>query len=434
MRVESSYKLILLGVTATVLAIAAHGFLPDKRLRIYPDPTVESVAGVIYSDESIGGNSRATWLDQENMHWRCDVRDGASHRYCGFHIDFSIGTPGGLNLSGYTSALIKLSIDTPDNRVRILLRNFEEGFSDAANVETAKFNNVLIPISEWKDELAINLKEFTVAEWWINQYSVPRQFSAPSFDNVLTVGIDVGVPPSVGVHEVKLERLEFVGEWISAEEWYRTILFAWLLIIAIAGLSRYVQIKRRLIQDRAMLEQLVTHNSKLKDESEKYRELSSLDNLTGALNRNGLEEMLADLRNELSPAEDIGLLVLDLDHFKNINDNLGHDVGDKVLKQTADVIASNIRQSDTLARWGGEEFVVLCPGITCDGARILAEKLRAKVSAARFPSQPSLTVTTSIGAGCFKAGSDFEEAFKRVDKALYQAKNGGRDQVVMAAQ
>lgn len=432
MRVESSYKLILLGVAATLLAIIAHGLLPDKRMQVYPGGNIEGMASVIYADDVSGGNTTVSWIDQEQLHWRCDVREGPTDRYCGFHLDFTGGDQNGLNLSGYTAARVKLSTRTSDSRIRIAMRNFEQGFSVPGNIDSAKFNNVLIPVTELREELTVSLQEFSVAEWWINQRNVPRKFSSPNFDNVLTVGIDLGVPPATGVHELKLERLEFVGEWVSAEEWYRGILFVWLVVIALAGLTRYVQIKRRLIQDRAMLEQLVSHNSKLKDESEKYRELSSLDNLTGALNRHGLDEVLAQLRSDLSAEDEVALLVLDLDHFKAINDKLGHDVGDKVLKQTADVIAANIRQSDTFARWGGEEFVVLCPRVGCDGARTLAEKLRNTVSAVRFASQPELQITVSIGAGCFSIASDFDEAFKRVDKALYQAKNGGRDQVVMA--
>lgn len=429
MQVSSSYKLIFFGVIATVLAIGSHGLLPEKRLVVYP---AADIAAAIYADELSGGRSHASWVDQEQVHWRCDVREGAQHRYCGFHIDFAGGTSKGLDLSDYAAARVKLSVNSNDSRMRIYLRNFEEGFSKSDDIETAKFNNVLLYISELSHEVQINLEEFSVAEWWINERNVPREFSAPNFDNVLTVGIDLGVPPAIGAHEMKLERFEFVGEWVSAEEWYRGILFVWLSIIALVGLVRYVQIKRRLMHEQEMLKQLASRNSKLKDESEKYRELSAVDKLTGALNRLGFDQVMAELQDSLSATDEVGLLLLDLDHFKQINDSRGHDVGDRVLKKTAEAIAANIRHSDSLARWGGEEFVVLCPGITEQGALVLAEKLREKVEQLKFAEQPDLQVTTSVGVGCFHIGDDFGDVFKRVDNALYEAKRGGRNRAVRA--
>lgn len=427
---SSSYKLIFLGLFITLLAIVSHQFLPDKRLLIYPK---EGIDGVIYADEADGGKSRATWVDEERLHWRCDVREGVLHRYCGFHIDFAAGTGKGLDLSGYTAVRVKLVTMTSESRLRLYFRNFEEGFSIVEDVETAKFNNVLLPISELDDELTVKLNEFSVAEWWINERNVPRKFAAPNFDNVLTVGIDLGVPPGIGVHEIRLELIEFIGEWVSAEHWYRGILFIWIGVVAVIGLVRYVQIKRRLMLERVMLEELANHNSKLQDESEKYRELSSLDNLTGALNRHGFDDVMAALQGSSSAGDDAALLILDLDHFKGINDKLGHDVGDKVLKGVADALVENIRQSDRLARWGGEEFIVLCPTITEQGAVVLAEKLRTVVAELKFLTHPDLRVTVSIGVGIFKLEEHFDNVFKRTDIALYKAKKRGRNRVVKAA-
>lgn len=429
MQVSSSYKLVFLGVIATLLAIVAHQFLPSKRLALVPG---DELVTDIYADEIGGGKSHASWIDEEQLHWRCDVREGAPYRYCGFHLLFEQDPGRGLDLSKYDAVKVKLAVKSSDSRMRIYLRNFEEGFSDPDDIETAKFNNVLLPVAELDQELVVNLREFSVAEWWINERNVPRQFSAPNFDNVLSVGIDLGVPPAVGVHEARLEGFELVGEWVPAESWYRGILFAWIGVLALVGLMRYVRIKRRLMHERAILEELTSHNSQLKDESEKYRELSTSDQLTGVLNRHGFDQVMADLKRSSTSEDKLALLVLDLDHFKSINDSLGHDMGDQVLKYTAEVIAASIRHSDSLARWGGEEFVVLCPHINEQGADILAEKLRSRVAAIKFPLQPNLQVTTSVGVGYFRLDEDFNDVFKRVDSALYRAKNSGRNRVAKA--
>lgn len=429
MQVSSSYKLASAGVLATLLAVVLHDFLPPKRFRLYP---AEEVFANIYADNVSGGNSEAVWVDQEKMHWRCDVRESPQHRFCGFSMELVAGALEGVDLSQYNALKIRLTTDTPDERIRIYVRNFEKGFSSPDNINTTKFNNVLVPIADLSSELTIDLREFSVAEWWINDLNVPRQFSFPNFDDVRTIGIDLGVPPQIGVHELKLESIQFVGEWVSPERWYRGILLTWVSLIVLFGLARYVQIKRRLALEKERLENLANYNDKLKTETEKYRELSTLDKLTGALNRHGFDQVMHDLAQSLSPEEPVALLILDLDHFKNINDSRGHDVGDKALKHAADMLLANIRQSDTLARWGGEEFVVLCPKVNQTGAYVLAEKLRKMIAQAEIPVDPPLKITTSVGVGCFRIHEDFEEVFKRVDNALYKAKHGGRNRTEVA--
>lgn len=429
MQVSSSYKLASAGVLATLLAVVLHDFLPPKRFRLYP---AEDVFASIYADNVSGGNSEATWIDQEKMHWRCDVRESAQHRFCGFNMELFLGAQQGIDLSQYSALKIRLTTDTPDHRIRIYIRNFEEGFSRQDNINTTKFNNVLVPISDLNSELTIDLREFSVAEWWINDMNVPRQFSFPNFNDVRTIGIDLGVPPQIGVHELRLESIQFVGEWVSAERWYRGILFTWVGVIVLFGLFRYVQMKRRLAQEKERLESLASYNDRLKTETERYRELSTLDKLTGALNRHGFDQVMTELAQSLSPDEPVALLILDLDHFKSINDSRGHDVGDKALQHAAGLLLANIRQSDTLARWGGEEFVVLCPKVNQTGAYILAEKLRKRIAETEIPVDPPLKITTSVGAVCFRIHEDFEEVFKRVDSALYKAKHGGRNRTEIA--
>lgn len=156
--------------------------------------------------------------------------------------------------------------------------------------------------------------------------------------------------------------------------------------------------------------------------------LASTDKLTGIYNRHRFEELfsleVARARRFSSP---LSLILLDIDHFKAVNDTYGHDAGDNVLKHLSSIIQSNIRQIDIFARWGGEEFLILSAGTNLAEVKLFAEKLRLAVEEASFPSVN--TVTVSIGVSEFKANDTLSDLFKRADKALYHAKHNGRNQV-----
>lgn len=155
---------------------------------------------------------------------------------------------------------------------------------------------------------------------------------------------------------------------------------------------------------------------------------ASTDTLTGAWNRRRLEECVLNeidrLRRYHHP---LCVLILDVDHFKQINDTYGHAAGDGVLQELAALLKSRLRAADSLARWGGEEFVVLCPNTRRSTAALLAERLRRLIAQASFPVVGK--VTASIGVAECLPGESWEQWFQRCDAALYRAKTGGRNQV-----
>ncbi|HKJ70460.1 MAG TPA: diguanylate cyclase [Gammaproteobacteria bacterium] len=152
------------------------------------------------------------------------------------------------------------------------------------------------------------------------------------------------------------------------------------------------------------------------------------DPLTGLLNRRRFEELL---EQELERAERYGnafsLVMFDVDRFKAVNDNHGHDVGDRILAGLGELVRARIRAADTAARWGGEEFMVLLPETDGDGAVKLAEALRRGVAEADFPGPGRVTI--SLGVIAYRAGERRRDLTKRVDDALYRAKAAGRDRV-----
>ncbi|WPL18232.1 putative diguanylate cyclase YdaM [Thiorhodovibrio winogradskyi] len=155
-------------------------------------------------------------------------------------------------------------------------------------------------------------------------------------------------------------------------------------------------------------------------------DLAYRDALTGLPNRRAFDERLAiEIARGQRYRQVFALLLFDIDHFKLINDNHGHVVGDQILHRFGEIILKRLRLADTLARWGGEEFTLLLPGTAAAGARRLAEQLRESVAAATFPRVERLTV--SIGVTEFLPDDDSDSLFRRVDRALYAAKEQGRN-------
>lgn len=153
------------------------------------------------------------------------------------------------------------------------------------------------------------------------------------------------------------------------------------------------------------------------------------DQLTGLYNRHYFEMIIPDeMERSDRYGEPLSLLLLDLDHFKAVNDTWGHPVGDELLQQTANTIGNNIRAADILVRFGGEEFVVLMPQTTKDGVFEAAEKIRVAISKENHPVAGIRTV--SIGVAQRMNNESFRHWYRRVDEALYQAKEGGRNRVV----
>lgn len=179
--------------------------------------------------------------------------------------------------------------------------------------------------------------------------------------------------------------------------------------------------------------------ARLTAQNEELQRLASSDALTGMNNRRVLFESLgAELSRVRRYGGFLSLLMLDIDHFKRVNDTWGHAAGDDVLRAVARVVKRTVRDVDLSARYGGEEFVILLPETALEGAVQIAERLRLAVSTAPVTlAEPSagqaVTVTVSIGVAEASAPESGEALISRADAAMYRAKEGGRNRVVAAA-
>ena len=181
--------------------------------------------------------------------------------------------------------------------------------------------------------------------------------------------------------------------------------------------------------------QLESENVALGDSLRNASEAASLDPLTGLFNRRHLgafAEPLAALVFERR--EDVTLLVVDIDHFKRVNDAHGHPVGDQVLRAVAKLLGARLRERDCLARYGGEEFIIVLRSCGARRGLRIAEALRHNVASAEINTDQGIVpVTVSIGVAQWRAGEQLAEVLQRADHVLYGAKQGGRDRVELDA-
>ncbi|WP_124551964.1 GGDEF domain-containing protein [Methylophilus methylotrophus] len=175
-------------------------------------------------------------------------------------------------------------------------------------------------------------------------------------------------------------------------------------------------------------DQLAVANTALEFEKENLKKLSSTDHLTGLSNRHHFETVFAEHtpvtnRRKITDA----LILIDIDHFKKINDTHGHVLGDVVIQSVATCIKKNSRISDITVRWGGDELIIYAPRTTLKQATQLAEKVRHQINAMHIPGVGSISI--SAGVAVLHAGDTLSQLLQRADQALYQAKQAGRNNV-----
>lgn len=183
-----------------------------------------------------------------------------------------------------------------------------------------------------------------------------------------------------------------------------------------------------------MMRESVQKNRELKQANETIERLARTDGLTGLANRRTLDEVI---RREIARAprqeQPLSIIMGDLDRFKSINDQYGHQAGDQVLASAAAVFSQNSRPYDFAARYGGEEFILLLPGATMEDAMRIAERLRSEVEKVKVTACPR-EITISLGVATWILGEGPEALLARADGALYGAKNNGRNRVEAAHQ
>lgn len=410
----------------TAVGLAWNQFGMNRRLVLDGSSNV-SVRAI---DDSSSGGKTTSSVRREGgkLVMNCDVHAGYAWPYCNLVFELA-RPPNGVDLSAFDTLTVQASSKGPEleQQVRLFLLNFNSAYSDPTQPSSAKVQELVYgPATH--PRLSAKLSQFTVSSWWSTSHVVGVEHAGTEFDNVVAVQVATGGNVTPGMHVITVERIEFTGKLVSPAMFRLCVIATWLLaggayIVIYAVSARQALEATR--HGKAALERL---NAELRDETHHLKQVAKRDPLTGALNRFGL-------RDELSKAAERGdvqffplsIVFVDIDHFKRINDLHGHDVGDRVIKEISDVISSVIQRDDILARWGGEEFLLIFPGTAPTDARAIAERLRRAIAGRAWPD--GLQVTGSFGVSEATAGEDLVDGIKRADEAMYLAKSNGRDRV-----
>lgn len=290
-----------------------------------------------------------------------------------------------------------------------------------------KFMSAFIPTLELKTgPVYLPLNDFKVELWWEMQNNPQRAHAGPEFNRIATIGID---PAEYGTHRVQVDRLELVGEHISSRTFLIAVFSIWASYLIFEIAFRYFKMRSSVSTNQIEIETLSDSAQHLRQEQLSLQTRSVTDPLTQVYNRTGAAQWLRSAFGSGPLPPNTGLMVLDIDHFKTINDTHGHEIGDSVLKEFAALTLAAVREDDLVVRWGGEEFLLLFQGLNQAQLMFIAEKLRSATAQHTFATKGIAQVTVSIGVTSTKHSESFERAFKRADEALYKAKLA-RDKVV----
>jgi diguanylate cyclase (GGDEF)-like protein len=227
-----------------------------------------------------------------------------------------------------------------------------------------------------------------------------------------------GFTAMVLVEAYRMQLVDSSMAWLQV--WVLFILLVWLCLF-----SSYVQAMRKRMRQRRFA--LQAHQDTLRGMMRQLEELVATDELTGLFNRRHFLRLASRELEYLGRGRQHGLALIDLDHFKRINDAHGHAAGDRVLQTFAAVARACLRDGDIIARYGGEEFVLLLPNTDADQFTTCCERLREAFAKAEPVGVQVECLSLSVGMTMLTAGDDLDDALQRADQALYQAKRGGRN-------
>ncbi|NTS77783.1 CIA30 family protein [Catenovulum sp. SM1970] len=383
----------------------------------------------IVSDQVHGGKSLVSHTkDDDSYILHCTIEKSYRWPFC--EVSFQIAQDKGIDFSEFSHIELSiLSFGEGPQKVRFYLRHADDAYTDKAKMETYKINEIQFDTNKHQAPLKIPLNTFVVPSWWLHERSLSPFDAATELSNVYYIEVSTGDFREAGKHTIYIDDIRLHGKWISKELLLMLILVLWIAFgFAFLGQS-YYQTTLEAKKQRKLKDELEKINQALEIEKQELADISTKDSLTDVYNRHGLSQYLPALsRGVKELGESTSVVFLDIDHFKSVNDENGHDVGDLVLQGFANLIKANKRDTDILVRWGGEEFVLFCPVTTEADGVLFAEKLRQIIANGVWPE--NLMLTSSFGVAQMQPHEEIADLLKHADEALYTAKRTGRNKVI----
>ena len=421
LKILKSNQEIIIGslLLATLALILANHFF--VRTLTFDHANLSRVSS--FNDSNEGGNSKTSVeIDEDVFKMNYDI-DSQGHPtpYANFQFLLEEEAEDDLykDLSWIDYFDIELRCDKPrGEQYLFIVRSFEPNVSKHDDANSTKFNESLVHATNEMSVVRVSQDEFLVPTWWKKRYNVQREDGHTSFK--MTQSLELSTQGDVGSGVLEVRSIKCSGNWINTATLNQTLLWLWMAGTLIASLWRMLGLKRKLNEKTASALELLHHNNLLISESATYHELARRDPLTGLLNRYGLEGSFEKL-TAATGGFSYTMILFDLDNFKNINDKHGHCYGDRVLFDIARIVKSKIGKSDIVARWGGDEFLIVLFDQNLNQAMESTEEIRQAVLIS------DLDYTLSFGISKSSSQDSFEETFSKADTALYDSKEKGRN-------
>jgi two-component system chemotaxis response regulator CheY len=264
-------------------------------------------------------------------------------------------------------------------------------------------------------ETAWELFQHELIRLIITDWTMPKMDGAELIRRIRSAGAP-GYTYIIMLTALDEKRNVVLGLEIGADEYLTKPFHAKELLARVAAGERILQLEEKLTVSQ-----------------QKLTELAMRDGLTGVLNRRAAgEHLAAELSRAARQGSPFSILLADIDHFKSVNDQYGHPVGDQALRYVAEILVHYVRPYDWVGRWGGEEFLVMLPGASLEGALQAAERIRRNLAEKPFVLESNQEVLLRVSMGAASVPQEpcsAEELVRRADEALYRAKHGGRDRV-----
>ncbi len=422
-----NFLIVVLLVVTAVAMFAYRHFLDDIL-----DINLGEYANVVASADSVDGGTSAITMTRtdSSVVIEYELREGYAYPYVGIKIYLGDGKFQGLDLSNYDSLFVWLK-PRNEGSVRLYMRGYDKALYRKNDETSLKFNEIEFTPTREPYPAVFVPQEFRVAGWWVAQNEINVHKARVDLSNIPLIEIQTGTNAPLGYGGMEIKGLRFKGKKISQVDLVTTLVALWFVTFLIILIIRFFDYSRERAINKKKQEELKKNLRALEIEKSEFEKSSKEDPLTGCLNRAGFSGVLLREQEKLNRTGiPVSFMIFDIDHFKEVNDTYGHLVGDEVLVNLAKLVQSMIRNTDSLVRWGGEEFVILSDETSIQNAAFLAEKLRKAIETTPLITQQQ--VTCSFGVTEMVPGEDPKSFIARADKALYSSKEGGRNRVTVA--
>jgi diguanylate cyclase (GGDEF)-like protein len=412
----------------TLLIVLWHYWGMNRLVEVYPSNAEVSVSG----DFLNGGRSKSSLnVSDDGAHLFCETKPSSTFAYCSLDIAIGDGINKGIDVSQFDYLNLWLEHSTSEqDTVIVYLTNREEvsnNLDPSSRNSSNKSNQQTILPTEGNGFYSLSLSQFTVPSWWILLHKATGNSAKSNLENVVGLRVVTGDSLELRNVDIKLQRATLSGKWISANALYLGLAIIWTIAITLHASFRVYQLASQLKLKRSQNASLEELNHFLSIQKDEFEVLAKTDPLTGVFNRAGTRDLFENIQNHGGRV--YSLIMFDIDHFKMINDTHGHQLGDEVLKGLSKLVTSLIRETDHFARWGGEEFVVVCTDTKIEEAVVIANHLRDNIAAATFGNGVSVTCSFGLAEYKQKGKNTIKKMFNTADAALYKAKEGGRNRV-----